>query len=156
MQTLFYFVDDLLSKYGGDPTATYLLENRVLYICPVVNPDGYFRNQSTSPAGGGLLAQEPARQRRQRHGRPTSDGVDINRNFGYQWGFDNVGSSAARSRPRPIAAPRRSRRPRPAPRANIVVALQPKTGLSFHTYSDLLLRPWGYTVAAPPDSSTLL
>ena len=29
----------------------------------------------------------------------------------------------------------------------------PKTGLSFHTYSDLMVRPWGYTVAAPPDSN---
>src|SRR5262249_3573076 len=35
MQSLFYFVDDLLGKYGIDPYATYLLDNRVIYIVPI-------------------------------------------------------------------------------------------------------------------------
>ena len=47
MQALFYFVDDLLSKYGSDPTATYLLDQRRIYICPVVNPDGYVYSWTT-------------------------------------------------------------------------------------------------------------
>jgi hypothetical protein len=28
---------------------------------------------------------------------------------------------------------------------NLIASLQPKTGFSFHTYSDLLLHPWGWT-----------
>jgi len=152
MQALFYFVDDLLSRYGSDPTASYLLENRVIYIVPVVNPDGYLYNQSTNPGGGGLWRKN-LRDNDLSGTFTSSDGVDINRNFGYLWGFDNVGSS-------PIASAETYRGPSPFSEAetiaekNIVVALKPKTGLSFHTYGDLLLRPWGYTVTAPPDSST--
>ena len=41
MQALLYFADDLLSRYGTDPVATYLLDKRQIYIVPVVNPDGY-------------------------------------------------------------------------------------------------------------------
>src|SRR4029079_6687677 len=36
---------------------------------------------------------------------------------------------------------------------NEVIALQPKTALSFHTYSDLWLHPWGYTASATSDSA---
>ena len=152
MQSLFYFVDDLLSKYGSDPTATYLLEQRIIYIVPVVNPDGYFRNQSTNPLGGGLWRKNL----RDNDGSGTvnnQDGVDINRNFGFAWGIDNVGSSPSFSSETYRGASAFSEAETNAQK-NIVVALQPKTGLSFHTYSDLLLRPWGYTVTAPPDSNT--
>jgi hypothetical protein len=54
MQTLFYFVDDLLSRYGTDPFATYLLDHRVIYVVPLVNPDGYAINEQTWFGGGGF------------------------------------------------------------------------------------------------------
>ena len=151
MQALFYFIDDLLSKYGTDPTATYLLDHRVIYIVPVVNPDGYVRNQTTNPGGGGLWRKNL----RDNDGSGTvnsNDGVDINRNYGYQWGFDNVGSSGSIST-ETYRGPAAWSEAETRAQRDIVVALQPKAGLSFHTYSDLMVRPWGYTVAAPPDSN---
>jgi len=151
MQALFYFIDDLLAKYGSDPTATYLLENRVLYICPVVNPDGYFRNQTTNPTGGGLWRKN-LRDNDASGTVNSLDGVDINRNYGFQWGLDNVGSSGSFSS-ETYRGPAAFSENETNAQKNIVVALQPKTGLSFHTYSDLLLHPWGYTTAAPPDSN---
>ena len=54
MQALLYFVDDILSKYGTDPTATYLLDHRILYIVPVVNPDGYKINEDYYFSTGGV------------------------------------------------------------------------------------------------------
>lgn len=151
MQALFYFIDDLLAKYGADPTATTLLDQRVIYIVPVVNPDGYVRNQTTNPGGGGLWRKNL----RDTDGSGTvsnNDGVDINRNYGHQWGFDNLGSSGT-----PTSAtyrgPSAFSEPETQVQRDIVVALQPKTGFSFHTYSDLLLHPWGYATTAPPDSN---
>jgi carboxypeptidase T len=152
MQALFYFIDDILSKYGSDPTATYLLENRVLYIVPVVNPDGYFRNQTTNPTGGGLWRKN-LRDNDASGTVTNQDGVDINRNYGFQWGIDNVGSSGSFSA-ETYRGPSAFSEAETNAQKNIVVALQPKTGLSFHTYSDLLLHAWGYTVTAPPDSAT--
>ncbi len=151
MQTLFYFVDDLLAKYGTDPTATYLLDHRVIYIVPVVNPDGYFRNQTTNPTGGGQWRKNL----RDNDGSGTvtgSDGVDINRNYGYQWGIDNIGSSGSIGSAT-YRGPSAFSEAETQAQRDIVVALQPKTGFSFHTYSDLLLRAWGHTVDAPPDSN---
>ena len=152
MQALFYFVDDLLSKYGSDPTATYLLENRVIYVVPVVNPDGYFRNQTTNPGGGGLWRKNL--RDNDLSGTVTSgDGVDLNRNYGFAWGINNVGSSPSPSS-ETYRGPSAFSEAETAAERNIVVALEPKTGLSFHTYSDLLLHAWGYSVSAAPDSNS--
>ena len=152
MQALFYFVNDVLSRYGIDPWATYLLDHRRLYIVPVVNPDGYEINHQLFPNGGGL---------QRKNARDTSgdgvftytshDGVDLNRNFGYQWGFDNIGSSGTGTSETYRGASPFSE-PETQAQRDAVVRLQPRTGLSFHTYSDLFLHPWGWTDAAAPDS----
>ena len=151
MQTVFYFVDDLLAGYASDPFATYLLDQRVIYIVPVVNPDGYERNRATNPGGGGNWRKNL----RDNDGSGTvnsQDGVDLNRNFGYQWGYDNIGSSGTRS-DATYRGPSAFSEPETQAQRDIVVLLGPRTGLSFHTYSDLLLNPWGYTPAGVPDSA---
>jgi hypothetical protein len=151
MQTMFYFVDDLLAGYGTDPTATTLLDHRVIYIVPVVNPDGYVRNQTTNPGGGGLWRKN-LRDNDNSGGWSSQDGVDINRNYGHQWGLDNAGSSGSPGSAT-YRGPSAFSEPETQVQRDIVVSLQPKTGFSFHTYSDLLLHPWGYTTVAPPDSN---
>jgi murein tripeptide amidase MpaA len=35
-----YFLNELLTKYGGDAEITQLLDTRVVYLCPRLNPDG--------------------------------------------------------------------------------------------------------------------
>ena len=151
MQALFYFIDDLLAKYGTDPTATYLLDHRVIYIVPVVNPDGYRHNQTTNPGGGGLWRKN-LRDNDNSGTVTSSDGVDLNRNFGYQWGLNNIGSSGSMGSAT-YRGPSAFSEAETQAQRDIVVALQPRTGFSFHTYSDLLLHAWGHTTTAPPDSS---
>jgi hypothetical protein len=141
MQALFYFVDDLLARYDTDPFARYLLDQRVIYLCPLVNPDGYYYNQTTFPDGGGSW-------RKNRRNNGSSYGVDINRNFGYMWGYDNTGSSGTPSNdvyrgPSPFSEPETQAQ------RDLVVSLKPVTGISFHTYSDDFLHPWGYITKWP-------
>jgi len=154
MQALLWFVDHLLQGYGSDPLATHLLDDRVILIVPVVNPDGYLRNQNTFFTSGGASFGMWRKNLRDNNasGTITSiDGVDINRNYGYQWGLDNVGSSGSFSAEnyRGTAA---FSEPETRAQRDAVIALRPVTGMSFHTYSDLLLHPWGWTEAAPADS----
>jgi carboxypeptidase T len=149
MQALFYFVDDLLSKYGTDPTATYLLDHRVIYICPVVNPDGYERNRTTNPNGGGFWRKN-LRDNDNNGIINTQDGVDINRNYGFQWGL-SPGSSNQRTAD-DYRGPSAFSEPETQAQRNICSLLQPITGLSFHTYADVLVHPWGYTETATVDS----
>ncbi len=83
--------DHLLSNYGTDPDVTELVDNREIYLLPVTNPDGVEYNAQTDPGGGGLWRKN----RRQNSG--GSFGVDLNRNFGFNWGYDNSGSSGSQS-----------------------------------------------------------
>jgi hypothetical protein len=87
MELLLYYMYYLLEHYGTDPEATYLVNTRELYFVPVVNPDGYVRNQTTNPTGGGMW------RKNRRNNGDGSFGVDLNRNYSYNWGANNQGSS---------------------------------------------------------------
>ncbi len=160
LQSTLYFAHWLLSGYGSDPEATYLLDHRRIYLCPIVNPDGYALNESLYVAnsafgfwrknardtyGFGIVNYSGA------YG-DSCDGVDLNRNFSYQWGIPNGGSSSDPTN-QTYRGPASFSEPETQIQRSLVDALQPKTGISFHTYSDFYLFPWGYTAAAPPDSS---
>jgi len=155
MQSLFYFVDDLLSGYGTDPFKTSLLDHRVVYIVPVVNPDGYQLNVNTYTATGGASFGNWRKNARDNDNNgshsSSNDGVDLNRNYGYKWNYNNVGSSGSFSS-QTYRGPSAFSEPETRAQRDRAVLLQPKTGLAFHTYSDLFLHPWGWTAAAAPDS----
>ncbi|MBN1210966.1 MAG: immune inhibitor A [candidate division Zixibacteria bacterium] len=88
-EVLLYFMDYLTDNYSTDPEAAWLVNNRQLWFIVMVNPDGYYYNELTNPEGGGLW-----RKNRRDNGNDEY-GVDLNRNFGYAWGFDNMGSSSS-------------------------------------------------------------
>ncbi len=153
MQALFYFADDLLARYGTDPVAKYLLENRQIYIVPVVNPDGYAYNQHIydSTAAFGLWRKNLRDNNANGH-VDSGDGVDINRNYGFKWGYDNVGSSGTASSD-VYRGPSAFSEAETKVQRDAFSALKPVCGLSFHTYSDLFVHPWGYVSTATPDSA---
>ena len=155
MQSLFYFVDDLLAGYGADPWNTYLLDERRIYMCPVANPDGYQANVNTYVGSGGATFGNWRKNARDNNNSGTfnaGDGVDLNRNFGFQWGLNSVGSSGTPSSDL-YRGPSAFSEPETQAQRDRIIALQPKTAMSFHTYSDLWLHPWGYQVAATSDSA---
>lgn len=146
MATLMYFIYYLLENYGTDPEATYLVNNRQIYCVPVINPDGYERNRATNPNGGGMW-------RKNRRNNGSSYGVDLNRNFGYMWGYDNIGSS-----PDPSSETYRGTAAFSEPELqavrDFIIGKNIKTYFNMHTYQDALLYPWGYIDAQTPDSAT--
>ena len=155
MQALLYFADDIVSKYGTDPAATYLLDNRVLYFVPVVNPDGYKINQDYYFSTGGVAFGYHRKNARDTNGNGLvdrgTDGIDLNRNYGYQWGLNNAGSSPTAS-DETYRGPAPFSEPETQVQRDVVAALSPRCGISFHTYGDLMIHPWGYTPQATPDS----
>ncbi len=136
MMAVMYYMYYLLENYGTDPEVTYLVNNREIYFMPVVNPDGYEYNRSTNPNGGGMW-------RKNRRNNGGSFGVDLNRNFGFQWGFNNTGSSGS-----PSSETYRGTAPFSEPETqamrDFTNSKNFKTALNYHTYSNLLLYPWGY------------
>ncbi len=137
MVSLIYFMQYILSQYGTDPEITCLINNRELYFVPCANPDGYVYNQTTNPAGGGFW-----RKNRRNNGNGTF-GVDLNRNFSYNWGFDNNGSS-----PTPSAedyrGPSAASEPEIAAIQNFINAKELTVALNNHTYGNKVIMPFMY------------
>ncbi len=90
--SMIYFMWYLLENYNSDDAVRKILDHTELYFIPVVNPDGYLWNEEVAPAGGGMWRKNLCDN--DHNGIIDShDGVDLNRNFGYLWGYDDSGSS---------------------------------------------------------------
>ena len=146
MMTVMYYMYYLLENYGTDPEATYLVNNREIYFQPIVNPDGYEYNRTTNPNGGGMF------RKNRRLNSDGSRGVDLNRNFGYMWGYNNSGSSNIPS-DETYRGTSAFSEPETQAMRNFVNTKTFKTTLNYHTYSNLLLYPWGYVSTQTPDNA---
>lgn len=144
-EVLIYFMRYLTNNYGSDPQVTYLVDNREMFFSPCLNPDGYYYNEVTNPQGGGMW-----RKNRRDLGDEVF-GVDINRNYGYQWGYDNQGSS-----PDPLSLSYRGAAPFSEPETqaqrDFINSRHFKIIANYHSYSNLFLYPWGYDEILTPDN----
>ncbi|MEM8600047.1 MAG: M14 family zinc carboxypeptidase [Bacteroidota bacterium] len=137
MATVVYFLVYLLERYGTDPEVTYLVDNRRLVFVPVLNPDGYVHNEATNPSGGGLW-------RKNRRPLPSGDvGVDLNRNYGVEWGRDNQGSSPE-TFSETYRGPAPFSEPETAALRDFIEQRQFRTAFNYHSRGNLLIYPWGY------------
>jgi hypothetical protein len=149
LSQLIFYMWYLLENYATNPDVQATLNNTELFFVPCVNPDGYVYNQTTNPNGGGMW-------RKNRRNNGTTFGVDLNRNYGYNWGFDNTGSSPTSSNDtyRGTAA---FSEPETQAMRNFCNNRQFVTALNAHTYSNLLIYPWGYLPSIyTPDSATFV
>ena len=156
MMNLFFFVRWLCENYSSDPTAEFLVNHREMWFVPIINPDGYVYNETIAPNGGGM-------HRKNRRPNPdnsncnngTQQGIDLNRNYSYNWGADNSGSSG-----NPCSAVYRGAsafsEPETEAISNFILARQFKNVLHYHTYSNVLIHSWGDgTFPDEPGLSTL-
>ena len=140
------FAEYLAQNYGTDPEITWLVNNRELYIVPVVNPDGSVYNETTDPLGGGMW------RKNRRNNGDGSFGVDPNRNYPYMWGFDDSGSS-----PDPTSdvyrGPSAGSELEIQAMMNFINGRDFRTHDTIHSYGNLTLIPWGYTSSPTPDGA---
>ncbi len=150
VSTLFGFLWYLVRNYGTDPEVTELLNSRRLYFIPIVNPDGYVYNESSD----GYWRKNKRDNDNDGIFEENDDGVDLNRNFSYQWGYDDAGSS-----PDPTSNTYRGPSPFSEPETQAVKfltdSIQPKVAIDYHTYSNLLMFPWGYANLPTVDDDLL-
>lgn len=132
----------------GEPEASFLLSNRQIWIIPVVNPDGYFYNETRYPNGGGLW------RKNRRKLNDSTFGVDLNRNYGpfEFWNADNNGSST-----KPQQETYRGESPFSEPETQAIrfFCMQHNftLALNFHTYGGMLIYPFAALNRETPDSS---
>ncbi len=148
LSQLIFYMWYLLENYNTNPEIKAIIDNSELYFVPCVNPDGYVYNQTTNPNGGGMW-----RKNRRNNGDGTM-GVDLNRNYGSNWGYDNTGSSPTSSSDT-YRGPSAFSEPETQAIRNFCNARNFVTALNAHTYSNLLIYPYGYLPSFyTPDSAT--
>ena len=137
--TSMFVADKLVRGYGVDPEVTAILDNLEIFIIPLVNPDGY------------VYSWGPDRlwRKNRRPNAGGSFGVDDNRNWGYQWG----GAGASTD---PNADDYRGTGPfseleTQALRDFYIAHPNIRSAIDFHSYSQLVLSPWAYTLDQSPD-----
>lgn len=141
-----YFMWYLLENYNTNPSVKYLVDNRELYFVPVVNPDGYEYNHQTNPSGGGMW-------RKNRSLNSGYYGVDLNRNYGpyAYWNAPNGGSSTNPSDDT-YRGPSAFSELEIQAIKNFVATRYFKCALNYHTYSNLLIYPYGALSRETKDS----
>jgi hypothetical protein len=137
--TVMYIADELVARYDSDPQVQAVLDQVVLYIVPVANPDGYAHTWSTDRTW---------RKNRRDNGDGTY-GVDLNRNWAVGWG--GPGSSDDPSSPiyrgtAPFSEPETANL-----RDFVLSHTDIAAHIDFHSYSQLILYPFGYDSIVPPE-----
>ena len=126
-------IKELLQKYERDEQTRNLIDTTNIVIIPMLNPDG------------AVYSREKYKMWRKNR-KPTEDsryvGVDNNRNYDYKWGL--IGASSWPGSDTYMGPHAESE-----VENQLIVSLAQKhnfTGaISFHSYSELVIWPWGYT-----------
>ncbi|SDC69366.1 M14 family metallopeptidase [Streptomyces prasinopilosus] len=137
-----YLLREFGAGYGSDSRITNMVNGREIWIVPDLNPDGGEYDIATG-------SYRSWRKNRQPNSGSSYVGTDLNRNWNYRWGCCN-GSSGSTS-----SETYRGSAPESAPEVKVVADFvrsrvvggvqQIKAGVDFHTYSELVLWPFGYT-----------
>ncbi|GAA3150962.1 M14 family zinc carboxypeptidase [Nonomuraea roseoviolacea] len=137
-----YIMHLLADNYGSDSRITNLVNTREIWIMPDLNPDGGEYDIATG-------SYRSWRKNRQPNSGSSAVGTDINRNWGYNWGCcggssgstssETYRGSAAESAPEVKATA-------DWVRSRVVGGVQQiKAHIDWHTYSELVLWPYGFT-----------
>jgi carboxypeptidase T len=125
--------DHILNNYSTNSKIKELVNSRDIYIIPMINPDGAMHD---------IVGQRYKLWRKNRRDNKDGNfGVDLNRNYAYGWGTggssSNTGSNIYMG-PKPFSEPET---------LGVKQFVQSKDNLriflSYHTYSELILYPWG-------------
>ncbi|MCQ8771510.1 zinc carboxypeptidase [Streptomyces sp. AA8] len=140
-----------LDAYGKDARVTDVVDRAELWFVPSANPDGYdytFQSPDTR------LWRKNLRDNNGDGKITPGDGVDLNRNFPFKWGYDNEGSS-----PRPGSETYRGTAPASEPETQAIDAFEKahrfSYAVNYHSAAELLLYGVGWQVATPTPDDVL-
>jgi hypothetical protein len=86
MEINLHTMNDLIDN-RTDPAVAEMINENEIWFLPIMNPDGYVLNEDIAPNGGGMW------RKNLRDNGDGTFGVDLNRNWGFKWGYNDFGSS---------------------------------------------------------------
>jgi len=138
------FAKYLCENYAGRQSVQYVVDNLEFYIMPCMNVDGYIYDDIENERnmwrknGYDWPGDEPID-----YGIGRGTGVDPNRNYTYMWGYDEDGSSS-NWWDQTYRGPSAGSEPENQIIMDLAGEKRFKAAISYHSYSELILRPWGY------------
>jgi carboxypeptidase T len=134
--------EHLLDNSSSDPVQGWLQQGEV-WVVPMVNPDGHEHTRT----------QNRLWRKNRRRNMGGSIGVDPNRNYGYMWGTLDISTSSRVPSDETYIGPRAFSEPEVRAVRDLVARERFAGVLSYHSYSQLVLFPWGYTVEPIEDEA---
>jgi len=142
--TVLLITENLVTLYATDANVKALLDRIEFHIIPLLNVDGYTFSWT----------QDRLWRKNRKLVTGTTYGVDLNRNWqGVSW--CEFGASKA-----PDSETYCGTAPFSEPETKVSSAFSLANGpyagaIDYHSYSQLVLRPWGYTTTLPSDEAVL-
>lgn len=153
MEVCLYILNYLTDNYGSNSTITNIVDNRQIWVVPCVNPDGRVYDSLEDDPADHNPNDFGAGWRKNKRDNGGSIGVDLNRNYGYMWG-------SAGARDIPSSETYRGTGPFSEPETQVIRDFVTQHdfvfAISYHSYGQLLLYPWGYTYNDPADEDLFL
>ena len=137
-----YLLHLFTDNYAGDTRIKNIVNSREIWIIPSVNPDGSEYDIATG-------SYRSWRKNRQPNTGSRYVGTDLHRNYSYNWGC--CGGSSSNPSSETYRGPSAFSAPETQVIRNFVAGRvvggvqQIKANMDFHTYSELVLWPYGYT-----------
>ncbi|XP_073228483.1 carboxypeptidase B-like [Porites lutea] len=141
--TCMYIIDQMIQKSSSD--ASVMLNKMSFVILPVFNPDGY---EYTWTSGGRMWRKN----RRKNKKSSRCVGVDLNRNWSYEWG----GEGASPNKCDETYRGKKAFSEKETKSVSKYLEGLNKQGLlkgfiDFHAFSQMWFIPWGYTATKTND-----
>jgi carboxypeptidase T len=136
--------EHLVDHSSSDPVQQWLQRGEV-WVAPMVNPDGHEHTRT----------QDRLWRKNRRRNRDGSVGVDPNRNYGYMWGTLDVSTSSHVPADQTYVGPRAFSEPEVRAVRDLVAGQLFSGVLTYHSYSQLILYPWGHTAEPIKDPADL-
>ncbi|XP_051808606.1 carboxypeptidase A5 isoform X3 [Acanthochromis polyacanthus] len=139
-----WFAKKIVTDYGTDPALTAILNNMDIFLEIVTNPDGFYYTHNNNRMW---------RKTRKPNSGSSCVGVDPNRNWDAGFGLPGASSS-------PCSETYRGPRAESESEVKSIVDFVKSHGnikafISIHSYSQMLLYPYGYTRTPAKDDAEL-
>ena len=142
----------ILELYSKDETVKNRVNNTQIWFVPLINPNGHQVVTSKSDIWWRKNIRDNDENGNFETENISADGVDLNRNYGFEWGLtgasdnpydDNYHGPAPWSEPEVQAA------------KNLFDSRHFVAGISYHSYGELILYPFGYAdnIVAPDNDA---
>jgi len=143
LEVAMYLLNHILSNYGTDPDITYDVDNKQIWFMPLVNPNGHKivideldvwqRKNIADNDGDGQIDVYHA------------DGVDPNRNYGWEWGG---GGSSGDPGEETYRGPTSFSEPEIQAMRDMMLNHHFIAGITYHSHGELVLYPNSYSSGA--------